>query len=93
MPYALTHLFAFRLRTLFYRLENEVRRIYLDEVLKGDESRLKKFKMAVDDPPNRRTLGFIGGAIMADMMSDNVDFWVSKQEWEEEGAACLERWG
>ena len=32
---------------------------------------------------------FLGAAVLADIMKDKPEFWVSKQEWEEEGARVL----
>lgn len=36
---------------------------------------------------------FIGGAVLANIMADKEDMWVSKQEWEEQGVAALEKLG
>jgi actin-related protein 2 len=28
---------------------------------------------------------FLGGSVLADIMKDRAEFWISKQEWEEHG--------
>lgn len=33
---------------------------------------------------------FVGGAVLADLMKDNDHFWISKQEWQEQGARILD---
>lgn len=73
------------------RLESEVRDRYLQHVLKGNKESLKKFKLRVEDPPNRRHLVFVGGAVLADIMKDKPDFWISKAEYQEEGVNCLRK--
>ncbi|KAJ2630388.1 Arp2/3 complex subunit, actin nucleation center [Coemansia sp. RSA 1290] len=65
------------------RLEKETKQLYLQNVLNGDASRLDRFKLQIDDPPNRRHMVFLGGAVLADVMKDNEQAWVSKREWED----------
>ena len=36
---------------------------------------------------------FLGGAVLADIMKDKPEFWISKQEYEEEGVRCLKKCG
>ncbi|KAJ2390785.1 Arp2/3 complex subunit, actin nucleation center [Coemansia sp. RSA 2559] len=73
------------------RLEKESKQLYLQNVLNGDVSRLDKFKLQIDDPPNRRHMVFLGGAVLADVMKNNEASWVTKQEWEEYGARALDK--
>ncbi|KAI9092697.1 actin family [Phlyctochytrium arcticum] len=75
------------------RLEKEIKQLYLERVLKGDPTRLSKFKIKVADPPGRRHAVFRGGSVFADIMKDRDAFWVSKQEWEEQGVRALEKLG
>jgi actin-related protein 2 len=58
-------------------------------VLKGNKEGLKKFKLRVEDPPRRRHMVFLGGAVLADIMKDKPEFWISKQEWEEHGPRII----
>ena len=57
-------------RGLPSRLEKEVRALYLQKVLKGDSSRLAKFKLRVEDPPRRKHLVWLGGAVLGSIMAD-----------------------
>jgi actin-related protein 2 len=67
------------------RLEKEVKQLYLEKVLNGDTSRLSKFKIKVEDPPTRKHLVFIGGAVLAEIYKDRPEFWITKQEIDENG--------
>jgi len=67
------------------RLEKEVKQLYLQKVLNGDTSRLSKFKIKVEDPPTRKHLVFIGGAVLAEIYKDREEFWITKKEIEEHG--------
>jgi len=67
------------------RLEKEMRSMYLKHVLKGDKTRLSKFKLRIEDPPRRKHMVFLGGSVLADIMKDRPEFWISKAEWAEHG--------
>lgn len=73
------------------RLEKEMRNLYLKEVLKGDEERLSKFKLRIEDPPRRKHMVFLGGSVLADIMKDKPNFWITKQQWEEVGPSIVDR--
>lgn len=75
------------------RLEREIKQLYLERVLKGDTERLAKFKIRIEDPPRRKDMVFIGGAVLADVMKDRDDFWMSKAEYEEKGKDVLKKLG
>jgi len=66
------------------RLEEELRSLYREKVLKGETAGVSKLKLRVDDPPRRKHTVFIGAAVLADIMKDQREFWVSKAEWEED---------
>jgi len=34
---------------------------------------------------------FLGGSVLADIMKDREDFWISKAEWKEQGERILEK--
>jgi actin-related protein 2 len=36
---------------------------------------------------------FLGGAVLANLIADKEDMWVSKQEWEEQGVRALAKLG
>ncbi len=75
------------------RLEREIKQLYLERVLKGDVDRLSKFKIRIEDPPRRKDMVFIGGAVLADVMKDRDDYWISKAEYQEQGLSVLNKMG
>lgn len=75
------------------RLEREIKQLYLERVLKNDTEKLNKFKIRIEDPPRRKDMVFIGGAVLAEVMKDRDTFWMSKQEYEENGLNVLKKLG
>lgn len=75
------------------RLEKELKQLWLTRVLNGNPERLEKFKVRIEDPPRRRHMVFLGGAVLANIMKDKDPLWISKQEWEEQGARILTKLG
>merc|ERR1712130_11862 len=73
------------------RMEKDMKQLYLDNVLKGDKSKLGKFKLRIEDPPRRKHMVFLGGSVLADIMKSRDEFWISKEEWEEEGERIVEK--
>jgi len=73
------------------RLEKDIRSLYLEKVLKGDETKLKKFKLRIEDPPRRKHMVFLGGAYLAEIMKNKENFWISQKEYKEQGVACLKK--
>jgi len=75
------------------RMEKEIKDLYLQRVLKGDVEKLSKFKLRVSYPPRRKHMVFVGGAVLADIMKDKPEFWISKAEFQEQGLNCLKKLG
>ena len=75
------------------RLEKDIRDRYLKEVLKGNVERMKKFKISIEDPPRRKHMVFLGGSVLADIMKDKPEFWITKAEYDEQGARVLHKIG
>jgi actin-related protein 2 len=51
-------------------------------------------KVRIEDPPRRKHMVFLGGAVLAGIMKDKPDFWVSKQEYQEKGVDyCCRKMG
>lgn len=74
------------------RLNQELRDLYLEHILKGEKDRmLTACNIKVEDSPRRNVLVWIGGSVLADLMKDNDSFWISKKDWEEDGARCFEK--
>jgi len=67
------------------RLEKDMKQMYLERVLKGNEANMSKFKLGIEDPPRRKHMVFLGGSVLADIMKDRPEFWITKQEWQEKG--------
>jgi actin-related protein 2 len=67
------------------RLEKDLKERYLNEILKGNQERMKKFKINIEDPPRRKHMVFLGGSVLADIMKDKAEFWITKQEYDEKG--------
>jgi len=75
------------------RLEREIKQLYLERVLKNDIDKLSKFKIRIDDPPRRKDMVFIGGAVLAGLNKNKDEFWMSKAEYQEMGLKVLSKWG
>jgi len=73
------------------RLEKEVRELYLKKVLKNDKEQWKKFKCRIEDPPRRKHMVFLGGAVLAEIMKDKAAFWMNKSEYDEQGVRVLRK--
>jgi len=73
------------------RLEKEIRKLYLERVLKGNKEAMKKFKIRIEDPPRRKHMVFLGGAVLAEIMKDKEVFWMTKKEYDEEGENVLKK--
>ncbi|KAJ6223425.1 hypothetical protein RDWZM_001970 [Blomia tropicalis] len=44
-----------------------------------------KFKLRIEDPPRRKDMVFIGGSVLADVMKDKPQFWLTRANYEEMG--------
>ena len=85
------------------RLEKDLKKLYLEKVLKGNKEGLKvlakffnlkrkqKFKCRVEAPPRRKNMVFEGGSVLAETMKDKDAFWMNKLEYEEIGEAVLKK--
>ncbi|KAF8494249.1 hypothetical protein JB92DRAFT_2749313, partial [Gautieria morchelliformis] len=45
------------------------------------------------DPRTRKHMVFLGGAGVADIMKGKEEFWVSREEWYEQGVRSLDKPG
>jgi actin-related protein 2 len=71
------------------RLEKEMKKHYLKNVAKGDREILKKLKLRIEDPPRRRNMVFLGASVLGDIMKDREEFWITREQWAESGAAAI----
>ncbi|XP_066391364.1 uncharacterized protein [Miscanthus floridulus] len=56
---------------------------YLDVDLKGNKDGLKKLRLRIEDPPRRKHMVYL----------DAPECWITTQEYQEEGVACLRKCG
>ena len=75
------------------RLEKDIKTRYFNEILNGNQERMKKFKINIEDPPRRKHMVFLGGSVLADIMKDKPEFWISKQEYDEVGVNIIRKIG
>ncbi|RNA13842.1 actin-related 2 isoform X3, partial [Brachionus plicatilis] len=73
------------------RLEREITQLYLERVLRGDVQRLAKFKLRIESSSRQKHMVYFGGSVLANIMRDSDNFWVSKQEYQEQGVRCLNK--
>lgn len=71
------------------RLEKDIKDRYLREILKNNTDRMKKFKIKIEDPPRRKHMVFLGGSVLADIMKDRAEFWMTKREYDEGGLRAV----
>lgn len=75
------------------RLEKDLRQLWLKKRGNNDRANLARFKCRIEDPPRRKHMVFLGGAVLAQIMKDKASFWVSREEWYEQGVNCLQKFG
>lgn len=71
------------------RLEKEIKDLYLEKALKGNKALLEKFKLRIEDPPRRKHMVFLGGSVLANIMKDRPEFWITRKEWQEKGPQII----
>ncbi|KAI8022231.1 Actin-related protein 2 [Camellia lanceoleosa] len=50
-----------------------------------------KLRLRIEDPPQRKHMVYLGGAVVAGIMKDAPEFWISREDYLEEGIACLSK--
>ncbi|BFF96319.1 actin-related protein 2-like [Drosophila madeirensis] len=73
------------------RLEHELRKLFLERVLQSEVEQVPKFKIRIKDPPTRSYMVYTGGSILAEVTKDREEFWMSKEEYEEQGVKVLDK--
>jgi len=73
------------------QLEKEIKELYLQKVAKGNKQQMTKFKCRIEDPPRRKHMVFLGGAVLAEIMKDKDHFWMNKSEYQEQGEGVLRK--
>ena len=70
------------------RLMKEMVNIYKENALSNVKDKRIKIKMNIIDSPIRKYSTFIGAAVLANLYNnpdDRIDYWITKQDWEECG--------
>lgn len=60
-------------------------------VMQGNREGLRKFKLKIESPPRREHIVFCGGSVLADIMRSQDDFWISREEWQEDPHRALQK--
>ncbi|KAF5735839.1 actin-related protein 2 isoform X1 [Tripterygium wilfordii] len=45
----------------------------------------QKLRLRIEDPPRRKHMVYLGGAVLAGIMKDAPEFWISREDYLEEG--------
>jgi len=70
------------------RLEKDLNEMYA----KSHKANSMPPKVSIEDPPRRKHMVFLGGAVLANVMAGQPSFWVSKEEYREKGIQyCLDK--
>jgi len=73
------------------RLEKDIRQLYQERVCHNNAEQARKLKCHIEDPPRRKHMVFLGGSVLAKIMKDRDEFWISKRDYDERGAACISK--
>jgi len=70
------------------RMHKEIEKLYVERVRGGQSMTLK---LHIEDTPRRKHMVFQGGSVLAAITKDNDEWWISKAEYEEHGAAIIQK--
>jgi len=82
------------------RLEKDLIQLYRDNQKKTNKNIsdtqldevMSRFQCKIEDPPRRKHMVFLGGAVLAEIMKDRNNFWISKEEYKSKGVDfCIEK--
>jgi len=82
------------------RLEKDLIQLYRDNQKKTNKNIsdtqldevMGRFQCKIEDPPRRKHMVFLGGAVLAEIMKERNNFWVSKEEYKSKGPDfCIEK--
>jgi len=82
------------------RLEKDIIQLYRDNQKKTNkgitdtqlDEVMSRFQCKIEDPPRRKHMVFLGGAVLAEIMKDRNNFWVSRDEYKKKGPDfCIEK--
>lgn len=67
------------------RLERDMKEFFVERAVRGDRSKLGRFKLRIEDSPRRKYMVYLGASTLAILKDSTPDSWMTKQEWEESG--------
>jgi actin-related protein len=70
------------------RLEDEIRKLYKERILK-DSSKEMKMKLNIVDTSRRKYSVFIGACFIANFFANQDSYWITKSDWEEVGPKII----
>lgn len=70
-----------------------IRALCFNDLSRLFSSPMQKFKIRIEDPPRRKHMVFMGGAVLANIMKDKESFWMTRQEYQEKGLGVLQKLG
>lgn len=73
------------------RLENEMRNIYAEKILKKPGSKDAAKIIDIVDTPRRKYSVFSGASFIAQFYSSQPDYWITKEEWDEFGVQIVHK--
>ena len=59
--------------------------------LQGRVEGLQKLRLRVLSSPHRKHVVFSGASVLADIMKDQEDFWISREEWAQNPQQALKK--
>ena len=73
------------------RLENEMKQIYSERILKNPNSSQASKIIDIVDTPRRKYSVFSGASFIAQFYASQPDYWITKQEWDEFGIQIVHK--
>jgi actin-related protein 2 len=67
------------------RLENEMKQLYYNRILKKPLSKESSKIIDIVDTPRRKYSVFAGASFLAQFYESQPDYWITKEEWQECG--------
>ncbi len=71
------------------RLENEIKKLYKEKILK-DSKKDVKINMNIIDTPRRKYSVFIGACFLANFYANQEAYWITRDEWLDIGPRIFE---
>jgi len=73
------------LRGFSGRLKTELEELVTKKIFAGDRSKLKTYKIGIEDSERRKVLVFHGASLFGKLIENRNEMWITKKEWEEKG--------